>query len=218
MKGICFIEPLFYAAVNGKKTQTRRIMKRQTKNSFKLVELNCIEDGKDMIYYGFRTKEQYDNQSEWSRTHLEYTFMGKEYNRKHFNYPYYKLGEKVYLKEPYSFGLEDETVYKYNSLEIKGYKWENKLFMPAKYARYFIEITAVRCERLQDIGYDDCLKEGIKYRGITFDGMGLWNNGDGKDYPNPQRAYEALIDKINGKGTWESNPYVWVYDFKLLKK
>ena len=33
----------------------------------------------------------------------------------------------------------------------------------------------------------------------------------------PQEAYAALIDKINGKGTWESNPYVWAYDFELVK-
>ena len=33
----------------------------------------------------------------------------------------------------------------------------------------------------------------------------------------PHEAYAALIDKISGKGTWERNPYVFVYDFELVK-
>ena len=37
------------------------------------------------------------------------------------------------------------------------------------------------------------------------------------DFRTPQEAFAILIDKINGKGTWESNPYVWVYDFELVK-
>lgn len=34
--------------------------------------------------------------------------------------------------------------------------------------------------------------------------------------PSPKFAYAALIDKVSGKGTWESNPYVFVYDFELI--
>ena len=84
-----------------------------------------------------------------------------------------------------------------------------------------IRITAVRVERLQDITDEDCLKEGIfQDEGdnmfppeVFYDYEG--NSDDGFDYP--REAYAALIDKISGKGTWDSNPYVFVYDFELVK-
>jgi hypothetical protein len=107
--------------------------------------------------------------------------------------------------------------------EAKEILAENKLFMPARYARYFIEITDVRCERLQSISEDDCLKEGIQYKEDSMFGYDMVTKYF-SDYPElgtydePREAYATLIDKISGKGTWENNPYVWVYDFKLIEK
>ena len=36
-------------------------------------------------------------------------------------------------------------------------------------------------------------------------------------FDTPREAFAALIDKVSGKGTWESNPYVWAYEFELMK-
>jgi len=138
-------------------------------------------------------------------------------NPERYKYIAHLVDSGEITQEPYSFGLEDETVYKYSSLEIKGYKWENKLFMPAKYARYFIEITGVRCERLQDISDEDCLKEGIERCNLK-NHFGVWENDKFTIYGfTPRDDYAALFDKINGKGTWDSNPLVWIYDYKLIK-
>jgi hypothetical protein len=77
--------------------------------------------------------------------------------------------------------------------------------------------SGVRCERLQDISDEDCIKEGISAISQKYNAPFIYYNGF--DYDNtPSRSYATLINKICGKGTWESNPYVWVYDFKLLKK
>lgn len=100
---------------------------------------------------------------------------------------------------------------------------KNKLFMPEKYARYFIEITAVRAERLQDITEEDCIKEGIEYSpeavpiGYPFGAVFPYNNGF-HNYTTAKEAYAALINNISGKGTWERNPFVWVYDFRLIQE
>ena len=85
-----------------------------------------------------------------------------------------------------------------------------------------IKITNIRVERLQDISDEDCLAEGIiehiaeiipNYPPYTQYCCGI-----SEVYcDTPRQAFAALIDKINGKGTWESNPYVWVYDFELVK-
>jgi hypothetical protein len=149
--------------------------------------------------------------------------------------PKYQVGEILYLKEPYRV---HNCIYSYLAQDGKNIcfaytsmcnidsctvnlEFKTKKDMPQCYAQHFIEITNVRCERLQNISYEDCIKEGIQEQ--------RWIDGADRDifyvvrdmscelYNTPQLAYAALIDKISGKGTWESNPYVWVYDFKLLK-
>lgn len=81
-----------------------------------------------------------------------------------------------------------------------------------------IRITNIRIERLQDISEEDCLKEGI-LRGydVGSDSTTYWYHGlANSSFRTPQEAYASLIDRISGKGTWESNPYVFVYDFDLI--
>lgn len=98
--------------------------------------------------------------------------------------------------------------------------WTNKMFVKADLMPHHIKITGVKVERLQDISDEDCLKEGIyedsgddKFPpSIFYDFEG--NKDDGFD--TPREAFSALIDKVSGKGTWECNPFVWAYEFKLI--
>ena len=206
MKGICFIEPLFHKVVKGEKTQTRRIIKSST---------------------GFFNVESKDGviTSIW-----KCDADGSNGDNLIPVMPKYKVGEKVYLKEPYYIHTDGDLHYKFDGKEdverflfdetkFENIKWLNKLFMPAWAARYFIEITAVRAERLQDISEEDCLKEGIEkevYNGRLFNSTKYCNGSE--TFSTPKEAYAELIDKINGKDTWERNPFVWIYDFKLLNK
>lgn len=98
--------------------------------------------------------------------------------------------------------------------------WSNKLFVNPALMPYQIRITGIKCERLQDISNTDCLKEGIRqayeesilgmYGYIDHKGTGLWFN-------TPRKAFAALIDKVSGRGTWASNPWVVAYEFELVK-
>ena len=193
MKSITFTEAMFPAVINGTETMTRRIMKQQPTGVRNSV----------FVKSGFE-----DNH-------------GNELK------PRYKVGETVYLKEPYYmpiniFGQEvdnGQIIYKFDEeLSESKSSWtlKNKLFMPEKYARYFIEITDVRCERLQDISDEDCLKEGIIEREKWSLGKYYQYEWNGKKFQTTQEAYAALIDSINGRGAWERNPYVWIYEFKLI--
>lgn len=206
MKGICFIEPLFNATIDGRKTQTRRIVTPQP-------EILCHLDS-GPLFAGFDT-------------------MSAK--------PRYKKGELLYLKEPYIDDLNmDKTYFKYSpddikeisewlempAREVKSAKkiWKNKLFMPQSAARYFIKITDVRMERLWKISEKDCKKEGVMITqragffpdGLAYDISKEWDYKYASPHKSPGGSYAALIDKINGKGTWESNPFVFVYDYELM--
>ncbi|MBD5302312.1 MAG: hypothetical protein HDS16_04870 [Bacteroides sp.] len=95
----------------------------------------------------------------------------------------------------------------------------NKMFVCADLMPHQIRITNVRVERLQDISDEDCIKEGIYMDEDPMNPQAFIYT-----YPNapqwfftPREAFASLIDKVSGKGTWESNPYVFAYEFKLVK-
>ena len=96
----------------------------------------------------------------------------------------------------------------------------NKMFVRADLMPYKIRITDVRVERLQDISDGECLKEGIQpfyYNGCKFPPDGYTFDNGASHFNTPRKAYASLMDKVCGKGTWERNPFVWVYDFELVK-
>lgn len=79
-------------------------------------------------------------------------------------------------------------------------KWRPSIFMPRWASRITLEIVAVRVERLQDISDADAIREGIPdYPDFTGD--------------SPVHDYSALWESINGRGSWISNPFVWVIEF-----
>lgn len=133
----------------------------------------------------------------------------------------YYIGEEVAISQSYRAILEKSNVYP-NANELKelpGYR--NKMFVRADLMTHHIRITDIRVERLHDISDKDCLAEGIEVfpdrkiceYGFRFvKGEALhWIGAD-----SLRQVYASLIDKVSGKGTWESNPYVFVYDFRLI--
>lgn len=98
--------------------------------------------------------------------------------------------------------------------------WNNKMFVRSELMSHQIHISNVRIERLQEISDDDCLKEGLEWDGVAHKYYVNYDKTNGsKIYfkASPKESYAELIDKVSGKGTWESNPYVFVYDFNLVK-
>lgn len=96
--------------------------------------------------------------------------------------------------------------------------WKNKMFVKAKLMPHRIRITGVRCERLQDISYGDCLREGVQY--IEENEKYYLERTDREEgfyFDSPREAFASLIDKVSGKGTWENNPWIIVYEFYLVK-
>jgi hypothetical protein len=135
----------------------------------------------------------------------------------------YKVGEIYAIAQSY------EAVYHEQGLEtldmlVSSWKnskgWRNKLFVRADAMTHHIRIINVKIERLQDIDDEDCFKEGIYASNSHEIGYGIpWVYEYKKSkmaYYTPREAFADLIDKVSGKGTWESNPYVFVYEFKLI--
>lgn len=135
----------------------------------------------------------------------------------------YKVGETIAIAQSYK-DIHAEIIREVGDLDLKkeflqskGYT--NKMFVKAERMPHAIRITNIRVQRLQDISEDDCLAEGIwRADNVGLEGTTYWYHGlVNSFFRTPQEAYASLIDRISGKGTWESNPYVFVYEFELIK-
>lgn len=134
----------------------------------------------------------------------------------------YRVGEEVAIAQSYKdarvdpFFLLSPLGDGVNAMDSNG--WDNKMFVRADLMPHRIKITNVRVERLQDISEEDSLNEGLQWaHGIFYVNYNKENGSRmnlGNDYRN---AFATLIDNVSGKGTWESNPLVFVYDFELIK-
>lgn len=98
---------------------------------------------------------------------------------------------------------------------IEGEKGcRNKMFVKAEWMPHRIRITDIKVERLQDISDEDAMDEGVYFYNCGID-CGFTIQGLRQKYGTAKAAFAALIDKISGKGTWNRNPYVFAYTFKL---
>lgn len=129
-------------------------------------------------------------------------------------YAKYKVGEVVAVAQSYQSIFDKEGTLHNKwlcDMPLNHIGWKNKMFVKAELMPHHIRITNIRVERLQDISDEDCLKEGIRTDG--YKQQYYCASGFKSHYPTPRAAYAVLIDKVSGKGTWESNPWVFVYDF-----
>ncbi len=156
----------------------------------------------------------------------------------HFEKPKYNIGDIVSIAQRYKDIVENLPVREYarwmydNNITEKSAGWANKMFVRADLMIHRIRITDVRVERLQYISDEDCLAEGVvknvhkvstkaeQYITNYYPSQSLKDCAEkvgwGRTYFTPKEAYAALINKLSGKGTWEKNPYVFVYKFKLI--
>ena len=179
------------------------------------------------------------NQTDWKAVaegDFEAVVDGEGYYHDIRNCGKYRVGEEVAIAQPY----KNDGVLTYNAynedgtaredglqrhkemLDSKGYR--NKMFVKAEYMPHRIRITNIKAERLQEISDGDCLKEGIT---TITEGKNEAGNAYGWDHKidalkrdsffTPRAAFAALIDRISGRGTWQSNPWVYAYTFELIK-
>ena len=180
MKKIMFNDKygLTQAVLEGRKTQTRRILLPHT-----VQELRNGNDYQEVIRL----------------------------------YSGYKVGEVVAVAQKYK-DITLEMPVKFDPELTKQPGWTNKMFTKADLMPHHIRITNIRIERLQDISNGGCLREGIwRDDNVGHEGTTYWYHGlANSSFRTPQEAYASLIDSIFCKGTWASNPYVFVYDFELI--
>lgn len=205
---ILFTAPMVRALLAGTKTQTRRVAP--------IRKLDITRHPGDMVTWSVSflkaVKGVFGSHSGGKFSELQaQSIIASQFN------PYGQPGDRLWVREAFrAVWSEDHEPpraltpahriwYEADAPHQDGSgKLRPGIFMPRWASRIALEITGLRVERLQDISDDDSLAEGI-YPTAT----GL--------YPgSPRAAYQKLWEQINGPGSWDANPCVWVIEFRRI--
>ena len=196
------------AIFDGRKTQTRRVMKPQPE----LIPADVPQDKEQPYWWSCRAVQSMVRLPDDMGCMPSFC-------------PYGQVGDKLWVKETYvieadmDYGYSNQPIPHYKATEpepniVRGSqgdlddttKWSPSIFMPRWASRITLEITGVRVERLQEIPWQDCKKEGVVPEiGSIY--CETW-----------REAFEKLWDSLNAKRGygWNTNPWVWVITFRRL--
>lgn len=211
---IIFSTPMVQAIIDGRKTQTRRIVKPPP----------MLSD--TVVYYN-------ELLGEW-RWINERTDEGGA-----LRCPYGGVGGVLWVREAFHTSPHFKCLYRADYDDdarppkvVAPGGWKPSIHMPRRLSRIDLEITGLRVERLQDISREDAIAEGLDPTHIDSLGRQQW-----KVYPHqdgtpgeevaayvgrpttskPIDSYKSLWLSINGPGSWDANPFVWVIEFKRIE-
>lgn len=218
IKPILYSTEMVQANIAGRKTNTRRIIDEK---HYGFLEY-AFKNKKDLADWISRTAKYQMGDVLWVRE----TFIDVDQEaEKYFN------GVRFHYKADKTF--------------VGCWSWRPSIHMPKAAARIFLKILNVRVERLQDISEEDCIAEGIEMskKGDVYQDIENGNlidkthdedyfyfypsKGDFRDdsympksiFPNaPKTSFYSLWEKINGEGSWNKNPFVWVYEYEIIGK
>lgn len=224
------------AVLSGDKSMTRRSLKTQPLILPFPTDIDGADKWLNVNWRGFVWNEI---TPDFSPRLFDFCPYGKKGDVLYVRESYYAFG--WWIKEGKSmkfkdFTLEDSEGYMYKDsppenvisgrpVQQMGWYKRSSLFMPKSASRVFLKITNVGIERLNDISVLDVLFEGIsEYTNgyVIKYGLPEWN----WDFtPNllcltydPITAFRQLWNSINGIGSWNKNPYVWVVSFERTTK
>ncbi len=188
--------PMVRAILEGRKSQTRRIAP--------IADLRIRQREDGMCTWGVNfdkpIKGELGSHSGGKFTEQQArSIIASEFN------PYGQPGNRLWVREAWTVNLTGDpknggegTVPIYRAEHPNAAsRWRSPIHMPRWASRITLEVTGVRVERLQDISTSDCWDEGIQASPDV----------------DPWHEYRGLWESINGPGSWDANPWVWVIEF-----
>lgn len=207
---ILFSAPMVRALLDGSKTQTRRIVKMKQSDWCKEIKGDCWHPNEI---------------AEWRLQDGRWFGLMGWYTLAFADCPYGQIGDRLWVRENWAFhkmaigSVEDKdgpfayAADTFGQQQRLADKWTPSIHMPRWASRILLEITDIRVERLNDISEADAKAEGVY----------LHTDGKYTNYLSPtgyainaKSSFASLWESINGDGSWDANPWVWVVEFKRI--
>lgn len=193
---ILFSAAMVRAILEGRKTQTRRIVNPQPKNRRGGRWMYCYESMNKKLegsfYYSWPDKKNGNCFSE----------RGPE-SQITYRCPYGQVGDRLWVREAWAVHPETGSLlYRADDDAPENTRWKPSIHMPRKHSRILLEITSIKVERVQAISWEDALAEGTDNDPATTNAVG---------------SFAKYWNYINGAESWETNPWVWVVGFRKVE-
>lgn len=214
-KPILFSTPMVQAILDGRKTQTRRVIKSKHESG---------------LFFVSKT----NNGQVTGITSLDWDELPKNDCTNDIQ-PICKVGDVLWVRETWQYSDDLNEPYLYKQKFMEEYhpeywdmmKWKPSIFMPKEACRIFLRVKNIRAERLHDISENDAINEGVQP--LLMSGMQLATSGQlyrnymdnsktFNDGCKPLNSFMTLWQSINGTESWSNNPWVWVYEFELINE
>jgi len=204
-KPILFSAAMVRAILAGNKTQTRRILKPQP------------NEGQSASVY------QTANVDWQVRSKLGIVISNEKFP--------YTVGDIAWVREPWRTEISQDKEpprhvcpgghgIHYEADKQGDFTWGKLrpgMFMCRWMSRISLKVTAVKVERLQDISREDAIAEGLKLVSENIEQFFRWPDPLDKHlWLSPVEAYRFIWESINGKGSWQANPFVAAYSFERI--
>lgn len=203
---IIFNTEMVQAILEGRKTQTRRLITPQPKEGTEYM--GWLVPKYEHIVFGNKPKADSLHKNNFGNA-----------------------GDLLYVREKFEVETDGKVKFYAGNIEVEhnaAYrrltKWKPSIHMPKVAARIWLQVVEVKAERLHDISENDAIAEGIKADVFGYECPICnhdWHNGDellcdDGFYKNPIKAFQVLWQSIHNKESWDSNPWVWVIKFKVI--
>lgn len=205
---ILFKSEMVKAILEGRKTQTRRIIKALSNEDISFMQLTAMQslNGRACAFFDKRAMAEC---------------------------PFGESGDLLWVRETwcpnndggywYAADKHDFEIIKTDGDGFQEFRkdgsqkspWKPSIHMPKAAARIWLQVESVGVERLKDINEEDAIAEGIE---IQKQGVikAYRNYADHmRIFTNPKDSYQSLWTSINGPDSWEQNPWVWVVKFSV---
>ena len=198
---IIFSAPMVRALLDGRKAQTRRIIKPSPE---------FCGGGRS------RDPQNWNDPDAWGWENYDegcWDLLSEGYTGR----PFYAPGDRLWCKEVWGLGISDHgdcPRYKATLDYMCGDKivsphegpfaWKSPRFMPKRFSRLTLLVTEVRVQRLQEISRGDAMEEGCPFANMA-------------DGPNPRDWYRDIWNSIHGPDAWDANPWVAAISFETRR-
>lgn len=203
---ILFAGPMVRAILEGRKTVTRRLMKPQPTSSNQGGHSWPCKVHQTMLHV---EQELQNGEGIWGGLADSACPHGAPGDRLWVRETFATLSAGQYepVKPAYGYGQEVRFAATDPLADcdvgVRGYPWRPSIHMPRWASRILLEITAIRVERVQDISDEQALAEGVDQTNTSIPGYA-------------RQRFRDLWESINGAGSWDANPWVWVVEFRRV--
>lgn len=198
MRKITFIKPNIKSLEDGTKTETRREhgLKIVNAANFEIAKTERVNNKLHVTFYSAREAIIIASHYKFD----ELLYVGE---------PVMVLskGEKTTPLTPFIYLFENgypESKAAVKKLQEKGYTFRSPLFLEKFFARYYVKIKDIKCEKVQDVSKESIIKEGIDVKNFDLDTSRIF--------------FATLYNKVNGPASYDKNPFVFVYTFTITNR